>query len=78
MAQKLNIILITSPELSDFRKRLKNLESRVSAIHDLFECFIDWNAGRPSFVYDTLSLMVSQCCVSVRALLARAGVRTRV
>ncbi|KAG8680572.1 hypothetical protein FRC09_018136, partial [Ceratobasidium sp. 395] len=28
MAQKLNIILITSPELSDFRKRLKNLESR--------------------------------------------------
>ncbi|CAE6531334.1 unnamed protein product [Rhizoctonia solani] len=30
MAQKLNIILITSPELSDFRKRLKNLESRAS------------------------------------------------
>ncbi|KAJ1309025.1 hypothetical protein OPQ81_004706 [Rhizoctonia solani] len=28
MAQKLSIILITSPELSDFRKRLKNLESR--------------------------------------------------
>ncbi|KAG8932960.1 hypothetical protein FRC02_000311 [Tulasnella sp. 418] len=28
MVQKLNIILITSPELSEFRKRLKNLESR--------------------------------------------------
>ncbi|KDQ15363.1 hypothetical protein BOTBODRAFT_31687 [Botryobasidium botryosum FD-172 SS1] len=28
MVQKLNIILITSPELSELRKRLKNLESR--------------------------------------------------
>jgi vacuole morphology and inheritance protein 14 len=30
MIQKLNLILITSPELSDFRKRLKSLETRVS------------------------------------------------
>ena len=30
IVQKLNIILITSPELSDFRKRLKSLETRVS------------------------------------------------
>jgi vacuole morphology and inheritance protein 14 len=29
IVQKLNIILITSPELSDFRKRLKSLETRV-------------------------------------------------
>ncbi|KAG8899926.1 hypothetical protein FRB99_006354 [Tulasnella sp. 403] len=28
MVQKLNIILITSPELAEFRKRLKNLESK--------------------------------------------------
>ncbi|KAF8213897.1 ARM repeat-containing protein [Mycena galopus ATCC 62051] len=28
IVQKLNIILITSPELADFRKRLKNLETR--------------------------------------------------
>ncbi|KNZ77227.1 VAC14 like protein, partial [Termitomyces sp. J132] len=28
MVQKLNIILITSPELADFRKRLKSLETR--------------------------------------------------
>ncbi|KAL5507888.1 hypothetical protein ACEPAH_5506 [Sanghuangporus vaninii] len=28
MVQKLNLILITSPELADFRKRLKSLESR--------------------------------------------------
>jgi hypothetical protein len=29
IVQKLNIILITSPELADFRKRLKSLETRV-------------------------------------------------
>ncbi|KAG6885611.1 hypothetical protein C0993_012358 [Termitomyces sp. T159_Od127] len=29
MVQKLNIILITSPELADFRKRLKSLETRM-------------------------------------------------
>lgn len=28
MVVKLNMILITSPELLDFRKRLKNLESK--------------------------------------------------
>lgn len=32
MVQKLNLILITSPELGEFRKRLKSLETRVSAI----------------------------------------------
>ena len=30
MVQKLNMILITSPELADFRRRLKSLETRVS------------------------------------------------
>ena len=29
IVQKLNMILITSPELADFRKRLKSLETRV-------------------------------------------------
>lgn len=32
IVQKLNIILITSPELADFRKRLKSLETRVSLL----------------------------------------------
>ena len=31
MVVKLNMILITSPELADFRRRLKNLESKVSS-----------------------------------------------
>ena len=35
IVQKLNIILITSPELSDFRKRLKSLETRVGALYHL-------------------------------------------
>ena len=30
MVQKLNMILITSPELAEFRRRLKSLETRVS------------------------------------------------
>ena len=29
MVQKLNMILITSPELAEFRRRLKSLETRV-------------------------------------------------
>ena len=32
MVQKLNMILITSPELADFRRRLKSLETRVRAV----------------------------------------------
>ncbi len=32
MVVKLNMILITSPELADFRRRLKNLDSKVDAL----------------------------------------------
>jgi len=32
IVQKLNVILITSPELADFRKRLKSLETRVGCV----------------------------------------------
>lgn len=35
MVQKLNIILITSPELADFRRRLKSLETRVRVLWQL-------------------------------------------
>ena len=31
MVMKLNMILITSPELAEFRRRLKSLETRVRA-----------------------------------------------
>ncbi|KAH9938004.1 ARM repeat-containing protein [Fomitopsis serialis] len=36
MVQKLNMILITSPELAEFRRRLKSLETRVSRRSSLF------------------------------------------
>ena len=29
MVQNLNLIMITSPEIADFRKRLRTLESKV-------------------------------------------------
>ncbi len=35
IVQKLNLILITSPELTDFRKRLKSLETRVGRLVSL-------------------------------------------
>ena len=39
MVQKLNIILITSPELADFRRRLKSLETRVISL------YFNWNTN---------------------------------
>jgi hypothetical protein len=36
MVQNLSLILVTSPELSDFRKRLKNLESKVGVYYYFF------------------------------------------
>lgn len=33
MVVKLNMILITSPELAEFRKRLKNIESKVNCLN---------------------------------------------
>lgn len=35
MVVKLNMILITSPELSDFRRRLKHLDSKVRLFIEL-------------------------------------------
>lgn len=42
MVQNLNIILITSSELADLRKRLKNLDTRVSHI-------VKWISSRGKF-----------------------------
>lgn len=39
MVQRLNVILTTSPELSDFRKRLRNMDSKVSTLYRS-TCFI--------------------------------------
>ncbi len=41
MVQKLNVILITSQELVDFRRRLKSLETRVRLLPVKFIIAID-------------------------------------
>lgn len=41
MVQKLNMILITSPELADFRRRLKSLETRVR----YYACFYHYHGA---------------------------------
>jgi vacuole morphology and inheritance protein 14 len=76
IVQKLNIILITSPELADFRKRLKSLETRVGlqsiyAIHSLVK--LVFAARRPSSFYSAISIVVSQCCCGVFALPSRTS-----
>jgi hypothetical protein len=40
MVQNLNNNLITAPELSELRKRLRNLDSRVTAFYHLYSFLI--------------------------------------
>lgn len=57
IVQKLNVILITSPELADFRKRLKSLETRVRVQRIAFSSLLmafDPSARRSSVVYDAV------------------------
>ncbi|KIJ07974.1 hypothetical protein PAXINDRAFT_102732 [Paxillus involutus ATCC 200175] len=62
IVQKLNTILVTSPELAEFRKRLKSLETRVGNFYPqayqmmMYACF---SARWTSALHDALSLVVS-------------------
>jgi hypothetical protein len=59
MVQKLNLILITSPELAEFRKRLKTLETRVSVFHrNTISSLIDIVARRPGAIHHLVSFLV--------------------
>lgn len=49
MVIKLNMILITSPELADFRRRLKNLESKVRSAGILAGHILTGRTGRCCF-----------------------------
>ncbi len=77
MVQKLNMILITSPELADFRRRLKSLETRVSVLLIIRrqKLLIDRTARWAGTVHDSVPVMVPQCCCRVLAMSARSGVR---
>jgi vacuole morphology and inheritance protein 14 len=62
MVQRLNVILTTSPELGDFRKRLRNIESRVRRLapccsNQLCSPVI---LGRASSFHCPIPIMVSQ------------------
>ena len=61
IVQKLNIILITSPELADFRRRLKNLETRVCRLHEhtALTYKSSFHSARwSSLIYNVISFMV--------------------
>jgi vacuole morphology and inheritance protein 14 len=72
MVQKLNLILITSPELAESRKRLKTLEIRVRSVPRLqWRSELNWislTARRTSVVCYALPVVVSQRCCSVLAM----------
>lgn len=65
MVVKLNMILITSPELSEFRKRLKSIESKVcenrmhSAEARLISFFDPFSPGWTSAVHFDIQVLVS-------------------
>jgi hypothetical protein len=62
MVVKLNMILITSPELAEFRKRLKNIESKVSHfMYDTVELYLifDGILGRSNALHLDLQIVVS-------------------
>lgn len=46
MVQNLNLIMITSPELSDFRKRLRTLDSKVRSPSSFPLLFSHWRRAR--------------------------------
>lgn len=61
MVQNLNLIMITSPELSVFRKRLKTLESKVGTLfvnEQLFETDYRF-VGRSKSLRYPLQIMVA-------------------
>jgi hypothetical protein len=81
MVQNLNLIMITSPELSDFRKRLRTLDSKVRLFRLCplrpSDCRLhgEFRAGRPKPFCHSLSVVVSQRRRDVHSVFARSGVR---
>jgi vacuole morphology and inheritance protein 14 len=73
MVQNLNNNLITAPQLADLRKRLRNLETRVSFELGSTVGYVDdanRRAGGPGFLCRHFQVVVSQCGGDVLALLA--------
>ncbi len=73
MIQNLNNNLITAPELADLRKRLRNLDNRVSVSISRGFQLID--TGRTNFLCNSVSVVVSQRRGHLLVVSARSGVR---
>lgn len=76
IVQKLNTILVTSPELAEFRKRLKSVETRVRGSSSSWLRLIGSRspARRTGVVHHTLPVMVSQCSICILTMSISAGV----
>lgn len=79
MVQKLNIILITSPELGDFRKRLKGVETRVRVVSffcSALEPNAQYAARRTGSVHHSIPFLVSQRRCRLFIMSIGTGIRT--
>jgi vacuole morphology and inheritance protein 14 len=60
MVQNLNNNLITAPELADLRRRLRNLDSRVSGMAFLHHCHTLMHTGWAILLRNSFQIVVSQ------------------
>lgn len=75
MVQNLNNNLITAPELSELRKRLRNLDSRVTADRPLsWELKLTSRLGGPDVFRRAVQVMVSQRRLHVLFVSSRTGI----
>lgn len=74
MVQNLNNNLITAPELADLRKRLRNLETKVSDIPTYSSSGSFAVLGWPNVLRGALPIMVSQRCRYVLFMSARSSI----
>lgn len=79
MVVKLNMILITSPELAEFRKRLKNIETKVRLLRYRPVPVRDADdlrrAGRPNAFHLDIQVLVPQRRGGIRSMPLVASLR---
>lgn len=78
MVQNLNLIMITSPELAEFRKRLRTLESKAGLPGLLVAVKRNsylFATGRTSSIYGAVSILVAQRRRHLLVVSAGSGVR---
>jgi vacuole morphology and inheritance protein 14 len=74
MVQNLNNNLITAPELSELRKRLRNLETKVGQSNVIYNLKVNRSLGWPDLLRHALSIMVLQRCSYFLTLPSCSGI----